>query len=486
MSKLNIKNTDISLSSSSSENEITNKLHAPVIKTDAEKKYVRKLNWTALPVIWCILFIQFSDKASLSTGAVLGMLKDTHVDGNQYSLLGMLFYVGYLVFQIPNAFLIQRLRINKYLGSLVFCWGIVTLGTAFCNSFGELVACRVLLGFFEASTFPCVFITLNSLYRRQEQSACLGFVNISNASGTIIGVIITYGIVKTLDGAHGIPVWRWLFIIHGIMTIFIGIVTFFFLVDNPHSKLLRLTEEEKLIIEERTQDNAVVKDKIVKTHHYWEALREPRFYLLTIASFANSLANGGLILFSTPFVASLGFVSLDAILLQIPSATMAVLFVFLAVLIHRKTGKYSIAILVCSTIAMIGCLLLIVLPHTGIKLLGYYLSWGYVGSYSILTTVVANNVSGYSKKVFYNGFIIAAYTLGNMIGPLVMVEQEKPIYRSGMITFLCGNLVAVSFVLISLYLMYRVNKKRLAVGVSKTDAHLDLTDYEDPNFIYKL
>ena len=118
---------------------------------------------------------------------------------------------------------------------------------------------------------------------------------------------MTIAIIKTLDGAYGISLWRWIYIIYGVMTIFIGIFTFFFLVDHPHSKLLRLTEEEKIIVEERTQDNAVVKNKVVKVHHYWEALREPRYYLIMLATFANNLSNGGLVIFSTPFVASLGF-----------------------------------------------------------------------------------------------------------------------------------------------------------------------------------
>ncbi|CAO3614717.1 unnamed protein product [Cunninghamella echinulata] len=364
--------------------------------------------------------------------------------------------------------------------------GISVACTALCQNYTQLIVCRVLLGFFEAATYPCLLMTLTSLYRRQEQSACLGFLWMSNGSGTVFSVIVTYGIARTLDGAHGIAAWRWNYLIFGILTVFIGIITFFFLIDTPYSKWLKLTEEEKKIVEERIQDNAVVKDKVVKVHQYWEALREPRYYLIVIAAIANNLSNGGLVVFSTPFVASLGFVSLDAILLQIPSATMSVVFIFLAVFLHRKTGKFSVACTVCGLIAMLGCLLLAVLPHTEIKLLGYYLSWAYNGTYVVLLTIIASNVSGYSKKVFYNASVMVAYTIGNFIGPLVMVEHEAPGYISGMIVFVAGNLAIVLCLLLSIFLMYRVNKQRLANGVTKTDAHLDLTDKEDPNFIYKL
>lgn len=98
-----------------------------------------------------------------------------------------------------------------------------------------------------------------------------------------------------------------MYLVFGVLTLAIGITTLFFLVDSPHSKWLRLTEEEKEIVERRTQDNAVVMERTVKVAHYWEAVKEVRFYLVILASFCNNLSNGGLVVFSTPFVATLGF-----------------------------------------------------------------------------------------------------------------------------------------------------------------------------------
>ncbi|CAO3621515.1 unnamed protein product [Cunninghamella blakesleeana] len=135
---------------------------------------------------------------------------------------------------------------------------------------------------------------------------------------------------------------------------------------------------------------------------------------------------------------------------------------------------------------MIGFLLLIVLPNNAIKLIGYYLCWGFFGTFSILTAIISNNISGYSKKVFYNSSITIFFTLSNVVSPLLMFEYEAPLYRSSMIMFLVAMVVSCFCILTALYLMYRSNKRRLATEVSKTDAYLDLTDREDSNFIYKL
>ncbi|ORZ25526.1 major facilitator superfamily domain-containing protein [Absidia repens] len=482
------RNNGSSLSAADSydEKDPKNDIHAPVIKTEAEKRFIKKLNWRLLPFVWLIVFIQFADKSSLSLSAVLGMLEDTHTSKSQYSLLGSMFYVGFILFQLPNNYLIQRLPIGRYLGALLVLWGISVGCTGLCQNFQQLLVCRILLGILESPTYSCLYIILNSLYRRQEQSACYGFLWMSNGSGTIFAVLISYGVAH-LDGAHGVAAWRWNYLVFGILTVIIGIATFFFMVDGPQSKNLHLTEEEKLIVEERTQDNATVMERTVKISHYWEAVKEPRYYFVVLAAFCNNLSNGGLVVFSTPFVATLGFESLNAILLQIPSATISALFVLLAVVIHRKTNSMSLATVACGGIAMIGCILLAALPHTAIKLLGYYLAWGFNGSYVMLLSIVSQNVGGFSKTIWYNASIMVAYTLGNFVGPLVMLDYEYPAYRSGMIVFVAGNLVVVLCICTMLFLMKRTNKQRLSKGITgKTDAHLDLTDKQDPNFIYKL
>jgi ACS family allantoate permease-like MFS transporter len=141
-------------------------VHAPAIKSAAEKRYIKKLNWTLLPFVWMIVFIQFADKSSISLSAVLGMLTDTNTSQSQYSLLGSVFYIGFILFQIPNNYLIQRFPIRIYLGTLLILWGISVGCTALCQNFTQLVVCRVLLGVFEAGTYPCLYIILNSLYRQ--------------------------------------------------------------------------------------------------------------------------------------------------------------------------------------------------------------------------------------------------------------------------------------------------------------------------------
>jgi MFS family permease len=148
------------------------------------------------------------DKAALSVAAVLGIMQDTGITYSQYSWLGALFFLGYLAYQPPNNYLLQKLPVGKYLGVMLVCWGAITIGSGFCNNFTELAVLRVFLGLFESVTYPALILILNTMYRRSEQSACFGFLWFSNGFASIIGFAAAYGIAK-MEPVGGVAAWRW-------------------------------------------------------------------------------------------------------------------------------------------------------------------------------------------------------------------------------------------------------------------------------------
>lgn len=66
-----------------------------VLETDEVryKQLLRKIDWHLMPLMCIIYGIQFLDKTTLSYASVMGIKKDTHLQGNEYALLGTMFYV---------------------------------------------------------------------------------------------------------------------------------------------------------------------------------------------------------------------------------------------------------------------------------------------------------------------------------------------------------------------------------------------------------
>ena len=67
------------------------------------KRLIRKIDFTVAPLLAAVYFLQFLDKTTLSYTAVMGIRKDTHLVGQNYSDLSMLFYIGMLPLYSPFA-----------------------------------------------------------------------------------------------------------------------------------------------------------------------------------------------------------------------------------------------------------------------------------------------------------------------------------------------------------------------------------------------
>ncbi|KAG2226185.1 hypothetical protein INT45_003330 [Circinella minor] len=449
--------------------------------TPEERAYVRKLNKLIYPLIGMIIFVQFCDKASLSVAPVLGLNKDLGLSGTEFSVLGSMFYLGiyFSFFSLgpPNL---------SVMGA-----------TGACQTFSQMAACRFLLGLFEAAAMPTLYLITATLYRRTEQPMLFGFITLCNG----VGAAIAFGF-SHMNNARGIENWRWNHICFGSLTVLLGFFTWFFLVDRPDHPLLRLTETEQLIVKDRTKDNAVVTKKEFKYGQMWEALKELRFWLIMLSGLTVSLQNGGMLVFSTTFVLGLGFNGEQSLLLQIPSGLASALGVFVAVLLAHKTKQIIWSSMFMLCIGMIGLIILCAIPEGEVKLLGFYLSWAGTGSYALIVTLIGNNVKGYTKKIFYNSCIMAAYTVGNFVGPLMMTEHDvrnrssiekggkrgiAPRYLGGVGGFLAGFFVAFCCLFIVRMLGARVNRHRLENKSDKeTDVYLDKTDKEDDQFIFRL
>lgn len=109
-------------------------------------------------------------------------------------------------------------------------------------------------------------------------------------------------------------------IILGVITAFLGVFCFFFLIDNPKSRALSLNAEQEILVEERTRDNAVVRTTTIKRDQIWEALKEVRFWAFCFSCLLINLQNGAMTIYSSQLTESFGFsVSLTFYLLNVMS-----------------------------------------------------------------------------------------------------------------------------------------------------------------------
>jgi hypothetical protein len=172
-------------------------------------------------------------------------------------------------------------------------------------------------------------------------------------------------------------------------------------------------------------------------------------------------------------------------LLGIPSGVVDIAVILLASWLHGRTGDSLYTSVGFVFTATVGLIFLITLPTAG-KLVGLYLVTFYIGAYILFLGSITANTSGYTKKILTNAIVLIGYTVGNMIGPLIMTSNQAPLYVGGVAGCIAANVVAmVTFIAIRIW-MARMNKMKASNPSPKVEDDGDLSDLVDPNFVYRL
>ena len=138
---------------------------------------------------------------------------------------------------------------------------------------------------------------------------------------------------------------------------------------------------------------------------------------------------------------------------------------------------------------LIACL---PLSNSAGRLVGYYLTQASPTGFVALLSLISSNVAGWTKKTTVAAMYLIGYCVGNIIGPQVFLAKDAPQYRPAIIVIIvCYGLCFLDLCFIYWYCKLENRKKaavRAAPGYTKLEGQefLDLTDRENPEFVYSL
>lgn len=97
------------------------------------------------------------------------MSKDLHLQvGSRYSLVALLFFIPYILFEFPGTLLARVVGPRRFLAAICIFWGGVMIAFGFVKRWEQLMGLRVLLGTLEAAFFPACIYLMSSWYTRCE------------------------------------------------------------------------------------------------------------------------------------------------------------------------------------------------------------------------------------------------------------------------------------------------------------------------------
>ncbi|KAH7887815.1 MFS general substrate transporter [Phlebopus sp. FC_14] len=460
----------------------------------------RKLDLVIPPICAAVYFSQYLDKTSLNYASIMGF----PITGQQYNLVSMAFYLGYLFWEFPTVYISQQLRLAKYLGVNVVIWGIVLMLQASTNNFGAFFALRFLLGMFESCVAPCLILIISMFYKKDEQATRISWFYIMvcwNGLTQVFGGFVAYGI-SYYDG-HAIKPYKIVYLLLGAMAIVVGIVVLIWLPDSPvHARML--TQEERIAALERVRnDQGGTENKTFKKEQIKEALTDVRTWLIVLSTVLTSIPNGALSNFSNIIIKSFGYTSKQTLILSTPGGIVGSAMVIFCGWYSDKKGERMVPIVIALVPTIVGAAMMIGLKgasHKGALLFASYIIGTFGSALSTIYAYNASNTSGHTKKLTINAMTMATFSIGNIIGTEIFQPKDAPAYIPGKIAIMVLLTVQLLVSFLLRWINLRLNKKkkaRLAEEKARrgwTDedvqrererhAFADLTDKQNLFFVY--
>jgi MFS transporter, ACS family, tartrate transporter len=254
---------------------------------DTSLRARRRVALRILPFVYLIYIVNYMDRVNVSF-ANLRMSADLSFSDRVYGLGVGIFYLSYVLFEIPGALIVERWSARKWIARIMISWGIVTVLTGFVRTTQQFYLARFFLGLAEASFFPGMIVYLTHWFTQRDRGRAIACLYTAVPTAALVGAPIAGWLLGVqwpwLTG------WRWLFIVEGIPAIVMGCVTLFYLTDRPsQARWLRQDERDWLETELRSELEA---KKQIRNPTISEAFRDRRILLLIAAWF---LALSGLL-----------------------------------------------------------------------------------------------------------------------------------------------------------------------------------------------
>ncbi|OCF32001.1 hypothetical protein I317_06713 [Kwoniella heveanensis CBS 569] len=485
-----------------------------VVTAEDDKRIRRKTDRYLLSLLVWVYFLQIYDKTVFGYGNTYGLSTDLGLVKRQYSLLSSMTSIATLAWQPFSAYIIVRVNHRYFMTVCVFCWGTAAACMAASNGYGSILACRFLLGLFEAANIPLFSMITSTWYRRSEQPlrVCAWFIQ--NSSATIIAALISYGFGH-IESESWRP-WQSIYLSAGLITVFTAPLIWFRLpADYSEAKFFENEYEREQAIERLRANQTGGGSRNFRWTHVKEMFMDPKSWvfaaLVCIPNMGAHVANT----FGPTLIKGFGFEPKVATLLNIPFGVMQAIGIFFGSYGAYRFKYKSIPLVVLTLVALAGAIMLYIANtkskvQLGLALAGYYLGGALFGVSPVVYSWTIANVGGQTKKSTMLSFMNIGTATGQMTGPLLLNAVDAPRYLPGLRSLMISQGLLVCCVGLQVVVIYLSNKRHRArraaagkteqvhdismdrnynqvpaAGASANNAgDQDLTDWENEDFVY--
>uniref|UniRef100_A0A8H7KA07 Major facilitator superfamily (MFS) profile domain-containing protein n=1 Tax=Bionectria ochroleuca TaxID=29856 RepID=A0A8H7KA07_BIOOC len=438
-----------------------------------ERRLRNKIDLYIVPIVALLYLFCFIDRANIGNAKIAGLEKDLGMTGYDYNGVVSVFYVSYILFEIPLNLLCKWMGPGWFIPMTTLLFGIVSLGTAFATTLAQLSAVRFLLGIFEAGMMPGIAYYLSRWYRRSELAFRLA-------------------LLEKFGSLHS---WRMIFAIEGIVTIGLGLLGLVFLTDRPETARWLTPEEKRLAVlrvkSERVGTTTVL-DKMDKRKLIL-GIRCPVTLSIAVAFMLNNITVQGLAFFLPTIVGGI-YPQASTVrkqLYTVPPYIVGAFFVLFLPLVSWRIDRRQILLIGSAPLVMVGYCMFLGSQDQAVRYGATFLITSSLFAVGPLSNAqVSANVVSDTARSSAIGTNVMMGNIGGLVSGWSFLPWDGPDYHIGNGL----NLAAAGTVLIvcslTLVWMDRDNKRRDQIDVDAelsglSEEQIEDLDWKHPAFRWR-
>jgi ACS family tartrate transporter-like MFS transporter len=414
-----------------------------------EARVVAKVSRRIVPYVFVCYIVNYLDRFNVSFAA-LEMSSDLGFSEMVYGLGASMFFVGYVLFEIPSNLIMMRVGARVWIARIMITWGLVSTAMMLVKSAFAFYLLRFLLGIAEAGFFPGMILYLTYWIPAGARARAFALFLTSTSLAGVFGGPLSGALFK-LHGVYGLRGWQWLFMLEGVPAVVLGLVTLVYLVDRPgNAKWLSQVERDWLtdIIEREQQTYRVAHDLTL-----FQVLKHRRVWQLCLLYFSIIIGFYGIAFWLPQVVKSFSSLSNSAVavLSAVPYVAASILMVITANHSDR-TGERIWHVAVPALAGSSGLAAGVYFLSHGHSVLAFLCIcvtasgiWSTLGPFWSLPTTFLSGTAAAGGVALINSI----GNMGGFVGPYVIgyVKETTGSYTNGMLVLAATLLIAAGLAL---------------------------------------
>src|SRR5580698_1430350 len=190
-------------------------------------KIFSQVRFRVAAMLFVTVAINYLDRSNLSVASI-ELAKDLKLDPVHLGIIFSAFGWTYALFQIPGGWLVDRVGARPMYAAVCGLWSLATMAQGLAHTFLILLGLRLLLGLFEAPSFPICSKLATSWFPEDERAAAIGFYTAGQYAGL---AFLTFVLFR----AQALLGWHYVFFITGAIGLVWAAFWYAFYRDPRHS-----------------------------------------------------------------------------------------------------------------------------------------------------------------------------------------------------------------------------------------------------------